>query len=56
MKSKLVLGGIILLQAFFQLGMAQENDVLFTKIVGNNGETLFKITAITQDPKGIHDG
>jgi len=32
--------------------MAQENDVLFTKIVDNNGETLFKITAITQDPKG----
>jgi ligand-binding sensor domain-containing protein len=52
MKSRSVLSGIFLLQLFFQLCMAQENDVLFTKIVGNNGETLFKITAITQDPKG----
>ena len=52
MNRRLVLSGIFLLQLFFQLSMAQETDVLFTKIVGNNGETLFKITAITQDPKG----
>ncbi|HMG88844.1 MAG TPA: two-component regulator propeller domain-containing protein, partial [Chryseolinea sp.] len=51
MNSRLVVSGIFLL-LFFQLSMAQENDVLFTKIVGNNGETLFKITAITQDTKG----
>ena len=45
MKSRPALSGIFLLQLFFQLCIAQENDVLFTKIVGNNGETLFKASA-----------
>src|SRR5688572_19259840 len=52
MNCRFVLSGFLLSLLFFQLSIAQENDVLFTKIVGNNGETLFKITAITQDPKG----
>ncbi len=52
MKVKPAIIAVILFQIVVQFGKAQNNDIKFNLVENNKGETLQKITGITQDPHG----
>ena len=52
MQLKVILAGIILWHACFNAAISQSDEIRFSKVNGDNGEPLGKITAITQDAKG----
>ena len=52
MQLKVILAGIILWHACFNVAISQGDEIRFSKVNGDNGEPLGKITAITQDAKG----
>ena len=52
MNLKLPIIAIILLQLIVHFGQAQNNDLTFNQVVGNNGKPLGKVNAIAQDPHG----
>src|SRR5688572_22455974 len=52
MQLNVILAGIILLLGCFNFALSQSDAIRFSKVMGENGEPLGKITSITQDAKG----